>query len=242
MIPMIDLIPPSALADIKSDARQRAPSEACGVVLDDGSYRQLPNIAPDPTTRFVVPDADWAAVFARVRVVVHSHVGGPFHPTKTDMEQCVAGGLPWAIVVVGDFGDVSDAIVWGTRERAPLLGRTFIHGVFDCYSLIRDWWLIERGVDLPEFPRDDAWWDDGEDLYGRGFASAGFHAIDRRDVSVGDVMLTRWGRHPVLSHGGVILDGGQLWMHHLPGRLSRREPLAPWVKPHCVFLRHESLS
>jgi len=43
---------------------------------------------------------------------------------------------------------------------------------------------------------------------------------------LGDVFLAQV-RAPVPNHGGVYLDGG-LILHHLEGRLSRREPLGPW--------------
>ncbi len=226
---------PSALAAIAADARARYPQESCGLLLSDGGYLACPNVASDPRTAFVIPVDFWTAHAGQVAAVVHSHPDGPDHPTARDMAGQVATDVPWVLVAT-DGETVSAPIVWG-GDPPPLLGRSFVHGVTDCYALIRDWYRLERGVTLPEFPRDAEWWFSGGDLYRQGFAVAGFAAVSLDDVRPGDVVLMQV-RSPVPNHGGVLLDDGLL-LHHLTGRLSRREPYGPWRRMVTHVLRHE---
>lgn len=225
-----------ALPAIADDARRCYPNESCGLLLDGGDYLPCPNAAPDPRTAFVIPWDMYLTHDGRIAGVVHSHPDGPEHPSRRDMEGQLATALPW-ILVATDGTAVSPPIVWGDGDVPPLIGRTFRHGVTDCYSLIRGWFQVERGVALPEFPRDEAWWEKGGDLYRQGFRAAGFRVVDAESAAAGDVVLMQI-RSPVPNHAGVLLDNGLL-LHHLTGRLSRREPAGPWRRMVTHYLRHQ---
>ena len=123
------------------------------------------------------------------------------------------------------------------RLGDSLVGRVFIHGVTDCYGLIRSWYWQERHVKLPEFPRDHEWWKDGGNLYEEGFGPAGFRIVAAQDAVTGDVALINF-RSKVPNHGGVLLDGGLL-LHHLMGRKSVREPVGRWTPMISKWLRYE---
>ena len=98
--------------------------------------------------------------------------------------------------IIGTDGVSANDIIWWGKgvEKAPLIGRTFRHGVTDCYSLIKDYYEIEKGIVLPEFPRDWEWWKQGEqNLFEQGFTKAGFVRIDASEAKPGDVWLARIG-------------------------------------------------
>ncbi len=80
----------------------------------------------------------------------------------------------------------------------------------------------------PTCPRDDLWWKQGEDLYRTGFQQPGFHLITQAEAQPGDGFFGKV-RSDVPNHGGILLEKG-LALHHLNNRLSRREPLGPWLK------------
>ena len=118
--------------------------------------------------------------------------------------------------------------------RAPLLGRMFFHRVLDCYTLVRDYYQRERGIELLDFEREDDWWHKGQDLYMQGFERAGFAPLARGEaLQPGDVILMQV-RSPVANHAGVYLGHTGLqeqpglhpvphaMLHHLYGRLSER--------------------
>jgi cell wall-associated NlpC family hydrolase len=83
---------------------------------------------------------------------------------------------------------------------------------------------------LGNFPRGDSWWTRGGNLIADNFKAAGFIEVQHTDIQVGDVLTFSIGRGP-LNHLAVYIGGG-LMLHHLTGRLSRKEPVLPWKNHH----------
>lgn len=217
-------------------ARECYPRESCGIVVA-GEYLAMENVAENPEQDFRISEEALLPHLDAMECVIHSHPGGPGYPSKADMEGQVASAVPWGIIVVNE-DQVVPPFFFGDGLPVPeLIGREFQHGVTDCYAIIRDWYKLERGVTLREFPRDAAWWDAGENLYLEGFRLAGFREIDQDDVQPGDVFLARI-RSDVPNHGGVYV-GDSLILHHLPNRLSRREPFGLWQRAVTHWLRYD---
>jgi len=234
---------------IASHALAEFPREACGVVTPAG-YRPLRNVAPDPEDAF-----DCAGELAELQVegleilaLVHSHPHRPPErpacegPSEEDMRQQLAMGVPWGLVLT-DGVNCRPTLWWGPGVPIPPLeGRDFRHGPSgsdgrgDCYALIKDWYQLERGITLPEFPRDERWWEDRKDLYVRGFAGAGFERIGFEELQPGDVVLAHVLSDQV-NHGGIYVGNG-LVLHHLAGKLSRTEPIGRWRQLVTYALRH----
>lgn len=203
-------------------AKAAYPREACGLlVIRKGREVYFPcrNIGVG-TDQFVIHPEDYAYADAEGEIVgvVHSHPNLPPTPSQADLVACEASGLPWHIVGIPNETWVS---IKPTGYVAPLVGRVWSHGVLDCYSLVQDWFLMNRGVLLPSFPRFDEWWKRGENLYLDNFATVGFSAIDAADIETGDCFLMQVAS-PVPNHAAVYLGDG-LILHHLQGRLSSRD-------------------
>ena len=192
------------------------PLECCGLVLKSGRrewYQPCRNTAAS-AEHFVMSAEDYAAAeeSGDIVAVVHSHPDAPAAPSEADRVACEASGLPWYIVAVekSENGDVVAGEIRGFAPegyRAPLLGRQFAHGVLDCYTLVRDWYARERDIVLPDFSRDDGWWEPGKpgDLYMDHYAEAGFRPL-RADETLGpgDVVLMQV-RSDRANHAGVFL-------------------------------------
>lgn len=203
---------------ILAHAAEEAPGEACGLVIKNSAgehYMPCRNLAADPLYHFEIsPDAFlMAGQQGEVVAVVHSHPGGePFLSTADRIMQ-VNSGLPWLLVCHG-------AIRW--FEPVPLLlGRTFEHGVTDCYSLFRDAYHL-AGITLPDFVRQDDWWRRGEELYLDNMAENDFFRV-KKDICPGDVILFCYASSRA-NHAAVYL-GDQTLLHHIPNQLSKREVL-----------------
>lgn len=226
--------------EIENAARAHAvaqfPKESCGIVVN-GQYIQIPNIAENPETDFAMPQDTWAA-HGEVEAVVHSHTPAfGIRPSANDMVHQIASDVPWGITVT-DGNTATKVLWWGDFVLdQPLLGRQFVHGVTDCYSAIRAWRWQSCGIKIPDFPRDEAWWEKGLDLYNEGFRKAGYRVIAADEAKVGDVALINF-RSKVPNHGGTLVEDGLLY-HHLQNRLSCREPLGRWVPMISKWLRHE---
>ena len=228
------MISPDTEASIHAHAVAEYPRECCGViVVRKGRERYIPcrNLAATPEDHFVLCPRDYAAADdeGEITAVVHSHPGVAARPSEGDLVACERSGLPWVIVSVmpGEDGPcVAETLVTEPRGyEAPLVGRQWAHGVLDCWALVRDWHTRERGVELPDPPRADGWWDDGSsDLYGdEAMASAGFCKVAPADMQTGDVILMQIrSGNQVPNHAAVYLGDGQI-LHHLHGRLSSRD-------------------
>ncbi len=218
------------------------PREGCGLVVD-GRFVPVENVAEE-ADEFAMP-ADTVLRYPRIDAVIHSHPDGPDCPSEADMRGQLAMDVPWGLCTVSADKDVSRPWYWGADEfTPPLVGREFRHGpsgsdgAGDCYALIRDWYRLERGAILPEFPRSDGWWNDGLNLYAEHFREAGFREIPASEARDGDVFFMK-----VLSsrenHAGIMTGGSQLILHHLSGRLSRQEPMGRWHKFIERWVRYE---
>jgi proteasome lid subunit RPN8/RPN11 len=221
-------------------AQQEAPREACGlVVVVKGRevYRPCRNTAMGDD-QFGIDPEDYAEAEDRGEVVavVHSHPNGAPLPSEADLVGCEASGLEWHIVAL-------PSAAWHsfkpTGYRAPLVGRQFVHGVLDCYAIVRDWYAQERGVTLPDFERHDDWWLRGGDLYRDNFRRAGFETCD--ELHPGAVLLMQIAS-PVPNHAAIYL-GDDTILHHVHGRLSSRDVFGGyWRKATVMVLKHAGSS
>jgi cell wall-associated NlpC family hydrolase len=144
--------------------------------------------------------------------------------------------LPWHIVN-------PQTEQWGYCEpegfELPYVGREFVFGVVDCYSLCRDWYNRELGLNLHDYDRRDQFWLRGENLYLDNFAKEGFYPIPVEDLQYGDAILMQL-ESPLPNHAAIYL-GNQLILHHLQGRLSSRDIYGGYyLKSTARCLRHES--
>lgn len=211
------------LSAIQAHAAEQYPREACGLVLAVGrrhEYVPCTNTATDPGEEFRIAPEEYAAAEDRGRIigVVHSHPDATSRPSTADTAQCEASGLAWHILSWPE-GDLRTIVPTG--EMQPLIGRPFVHGTWDCWGLIRDWYQLERGITLPDFERADGWWERGDDLYMRHHQEAGFEQVTDGTLQVGDLILMQIQSKQV-NHGAIYLGDGLL-LHHLHGRLSSRD-------------------
>lgn len=229
---------------IRAGALASYPNEAVWLITAAGCH-QVENVATDPTTTFRVAKLEMVKAQAPgLLAVVHSHPDYPDCPSEADMRGQISSGVPWGIVAT-DGEQTTPIRWWGHDGRPPLVGRGFVHGISDCYALIRDYYAEEFAITLPEYPRSWEWWRNGQDLYSDGFASAGFRRIAADEARPGDMWFAQL-RSPVPSHGGILLKHG-LALHHPsgrlavdPSRLSVREPIGRWLPYITHWMRHTS--
>lgn len=226
------------VAALRAHAAREAPRECCGVVVRIGLkdyYRPCRNAA-GLDAEFAIAPADWAAAEdeGEIVAVCHSHPFASAQPSPADRSMCETTGLPW-LIVSHPAGEVCAFVPTG--YRAPLVGRSFVHGVHDCYALVRDYYAWELGIALPDFERPERWWERGGDLYRQHFTEAGFAAVETSALQAGDLIVMRIGA-PVPNHGAVYLGDGKI-LQHLMHKLSARTIYGGWYQ-RCTthVLRH----
>ncbi len=121
-----------------------------------------------------------------------------------------------------------------------MIGRPFIFGIYDCMTMLRDWFFLERGIDLPDFPRGIEQIENNESLYVPNIEAWGFKVLSNfSEVQPGDVLLAQMGLGAkVTNHAGIYLPSGEL-LHHLRGRLSGAEPVNIWRSYYTHACRYE---
>lgn len=231
-------VTPEIIAAAQAHAIRTFPLESCGIVTKTGGYVECENHARDPINAFEMNPTVWLT-HLDILGVIHSHTNGNYAPGEDDMTSQIATGVAWG-VLVATVDSASVPLWWGGDTPIPkLLGREFIHGIQDCYSLIRDWYRLERKVTIPEYPRDAGWWEEpGKNMYETGFRSAGFYQIptDPMGIQVGDVFFCKV-RSRVENHGGLYIGNGLL-MHHVGGHLSLTTPASHWQKLVTRWVRY----
>ena len=213
-------------------ALQEEPRESCGLLtVKKGKeiYYPCKNLAFDPTDQFIIDADDWVKVEddgGEIIAVVHSHPTTSAKPSEADRVACEKSNLKWWIVQP----QLND---WQYCEpcgyKAPLIGRQWVWGLTDCWSLCRDWYKKELGVQLVDWVRPN----DPEDfvkdpMFVDCFAKTGFRELtEEEDLEKGDLLLMSISSSG-LNHIGVYL-GEQTVLHHLQNRLSSRDLLDEWL-------------
>ena len=211
-------------------AKDQDPKESVGLLLNvKGKKRYYPcqNLAITSYQEFILNPEDYVKAdnTGDIVAVIHSHPLNPPVPSQADKVSCEDSGLPWHIVN-------PKTEEWGYLEpsgyKAPLLGRQWVWGVTDCWSLVRDWYKETKNIELRDWERPlthDEFVDNP--MFESCAWRTGFRKL-RPDEKLENGDLIFMSICSVgLNHVAIFLDGDVL--HHLTDRLSCKEPYSEWL-------------
>ena len=223
-------------------AQQEDPKESCGLLLNiKGKQRYHPcrNLSMTDHQCFIIDPEDYVKAdnLGDIVAVVHSHPLTPPNPSQADKVSCEASGLPWYIVN-------PNTEQWGYLEpcgyEAPLLGRQWVWGITDCWSLVRDWYKENKNIELRDWDRPTTPEEFLKNpLFEQCAWRTGFRKLryDER-LENGDVLaMSILGNG--LNHVAIFINGDVL--HHLTDRLSCIEPYSEWLQK-CTGARYRYVS
>lgn len=243
-------LPKIQLNKFKKHVLSKYPNESCAIVVDDAGKLKVincENTHEDKLNNFKI-DGSFIADYVinnQLRAVLHSHIAKSNHncdirtPSANDIQGQIDSNVPWGIVST-DGKTVSDPLWIDDEEIQPLEGRSFIHGITDCWSIVRDYLRLHKGITLKNYPRDPSWWANGQSLCNMSAISdAGLVSIAYKELIEGDIVLMKIGS-PVPNHWAIVTGNNQI-IHQLPHRLSTTDSLSKWSKYIVGCYRHKEL-
>lgn len=101
-----------------------------------------------------------------------------------------------------------------------LLGLDFDIEKQNCYTIIRQFYLDNYGIELSDYACPTNWWNADLDLYTKLAPSEGFSPINDhpRDWQAGDLIFMAINSSSG-NHAAIVLDTGDI-LHHLVGQRS----------------------
>ena len=211
-------------------AKEEDPKESVGLLINiRGKEKYYPcrNLSMTAHQCFILDPEDYVAAtnLGEVSAIVHSHPINPPTPSQADKIGCENSNLPWHIVN-------PQTEEWGYLEpcgyKPPILGRQWVWGITDCWSLVRDWYKEELGISLRDWQRPTTLEDFNKDpMFERCAWRTGFREL-RSDEKLknGDLLFMSILSNN-LNHVAIFINGDVL--HHLTDRLSCREPYSEWL-------------
>tara|TARA_R100000353_G_scaffold66003_1_gene51289 strand:+ start:516 stop:1217 length:702 start_codon:yes stop_codon:yes gene_type:complete len=211
-------------------AKEQDPKESCGLLLNvRGKERYYPckNLSVSSFQEFIIDPEDYVKAdnIGEIIAIVHSHPVTPPTASQADVISCENSNLPWYIVN-------PKTEEWGYLEpcgyEAPLLGRQWVWGITDCWSLVRDWYKEEKKIELKDWERPLSFEDFNKDpMFERCASETGFRKLRPDEKAENGDLLFMSIQSSGLNHVAIFLNGDVL--HHLSDRISCIEPYSEWL-------------
>ena len=211
----------------KHYAKKQSPEEACGllaIIKGEEIFWPCKNLAEGKFEFFILDPDDWAECEDQGEIlgVIHSHPTGPATPSDNDKAACEHLGFPYYIYSIEhDHWEFFEPSGW----KAPsLIGRKFIWGKYDCWSIVTDWYEQNLQIKIPYLKRTKKIKDFSDNPYfekalkDRNFIKQNTN----NNLKVGDILLfqTITGN---LDHVALYI-GDMMILNHNLRSLSCREP------------------
>ena len=200
------------------------PKESCGllaVINGKETFWPCKNLAEEPEEYFIIAPDDWADCEDQGELmgIVHSHTQGSAFPSEADKASCEYLGLPFYIYSIEQKN-------WHSFKpdgyKSGLLGRRWIWGKHDCWSLITDYFFEKKQIKLKNWPRPKKIKEFIQNPYfEKVLTGSGFKEVDKNNIEEFDVLLMI-GVDDKLNHVALYI-GNQTILNHNVNQLSCRE-------------------
>jgi len=205
-------------------ADKQAPKESCGllaIIKGKETYWPCENLSESPDEFFVIDPDNWADCEDEGELIgiIHSHAYGSALPSEADKASCEHLGLPFYIYSVEHKNWIDFE---PSGYTSGLYGRTWIWGKHDCWSLITDYFLNQKQINLKFWERPKSIKTFCENPYfEKVLIGSGFKEVSKDNIINDDVLLMQ-GPDEKLNHVALYI-GDQTILHHNIRQLSCRE-------------------
>ena len=230
--------------NIRQHAERMTPQECCGFIINNTSTGKVEifpcdNIAENKTHNFVINPLQMleAERLGKILAYYHSHTLGDETPSMPDKINSQSTQLPSLIYSV-----LTKKFYLYTPDnfKAPLIGRPFVWGISDCFSLVYDYYRYELNIVLNNnYFRHNV--DDilQNNYFEKDAETQGFQLVNQ--LQKHDILLMKIDAK-VGNHVAIYLGNEQILHHPGPGKLSRRSFYGSyWKKITSGIYRHRTL-
>ena len=204
---------------VKEHALKEFPNECCGFICVNyvGEVTVLPceNKAYNKKSRFVIDTNMYyeAAKLGHIAAFYHSHADEFVRPendkfSTADIDISNESGIPALLYVLPQ--DTWHVHIPDSYEHYKLIGRPFVWGIWDCYSVVRDFYRETYNWNLGfYFPPKT--YDRHTDFgYEKNFSKEGFEPIPLDELQYGDAILFKMAGSDHINHSAVYLGGNKV--------------------------------
>ncbi len=211
----------------KTYAQEQTPNEACGLLaIIDGKETFWPckNLAEGKHEFFMLDPDDWVECedTGEVIGVIHSHPVGAAIASDADKASCEHIGFPYYIYSINqDHWTKIEPSGW----KAPsLIGRRFIWGKYDCWSIVTDWLKENKNIEIPYWQRPKTLKEFAENPeFEYALPKLNFKKQEKTDnLKTGDVLLFT-GAKQKLSHVAVYIGDSMILNHNFKALSCRQQ-------------------
>ncbi|QBX68330.1 NlpC/P60 family protein [Serratia quinivorans] len=227
--------------DIVQHIADSAPDMICGILSPDDNnsgFKPCVNASPAPEQGAII-DADFLRTLRDSHEITHVICSVPdalSHDVADYQEMSDRDGLPYLLVLWPSL----QCLNIFPQSELEYENRPYIYGQYDCYSLIRDYLLREKGFVLNDYPREVYSIDSGKNIFEVQAPEEGFVRVEDASLQSGDILVFNLPSTR-LQHAAVYIGNGQM-LHHLPPGQSRQETCSEsWKKRISSVWRHQNL-
>lgn len=170
---------------IKSESRKNSPNECCGFIfLDKQSLKfdvfPCKNMASIKDNNFIISPKDYlkCSSLGQITACYHSHTNDNIELSEIDKTNSNKYNIHYILYNIKY--DIFNFYAPNT-EKNPYVGRPFILGTSDCFTLMRDYARRERNVQIT-FPKNTIYPKDIKEigaLYEQNFIDNGFIKLSK---------------------------------------------------------------
>lgn len=239
---------------IKERALRSPDMEICGVIGVDhaNSVRVIGvrNVSQKPSESFVMPRSvfEHANKTLKILAIWHSHPGDNHELSLSDRWMSERLGVDMVMYCVGTDGFLVHS---PCGFEVPYVDRPFVHGVFDCWALVSDWYLRELNIHLPvlchpvrdavnhrEYVKTVKFSCVHEpDWFVQFLMRCGFQ-ICRDKLRKHDIILMKSETIPIATHSAIFIGGERILHHPADGNSIREHYSSSYKQDTVCWMRH----
>lgn len=239
----------TSLNEIKQYAILSKPEECCGLVLETLTGVKIwptENCSEyDRTKTFKIHP------FEVIKIEDQGKLIGIYHSHNSPSKERIFSELDIRNAQIHKimsivYNTVEEQFCFLTEtSQLKYLGRKFLIGQNDCFSLIHDYFKNELKIELGNYPRDNKWfiknptiWLDNVEKGGCKIVFKG-SALEEFALKKYDILLSDGPIEGVPCHGALYIGNGMV-LHHPRNKLSTLEPLHQTLAERILFvIRHK---